>query len=449
MTWPEQILATYKRRTRKSYELHQRASDLLPLGVTSNFRYYEPYPVFSKRAQGSRMWDVDGNEYIDYSMNFGCQLVGHANPQILEAIRAQAEDGTLYCAPNEIETKVAAEICKRFRVEMVRFTNSGTESTSHVLRLARHYTKREKIIKFEGAFHGVQDALLVSTKPKLPQIGEEMRPNPIPSSFGIPPAVWQNTLIASFNNLESVKIRFRENPQQIAAVIIEPVMCNAGIITPEPGFLQALKDVCEENGALLIYDEVKTGLKIAPGGACEYYGVQPHLVCLAKAVGGGLPLGAFAGTREVMQHVGDAGFYHAGTYAGNPLSLAAGLITLRDILTPEVYPRLNAISKKLTDGYNAIIAANKLPAHAVHIGALGMFHLVPKQLKNYRDWLQINREHWKAYWFSMLNRGIIAHPPGHEEQWTISVLHTDKDIEAHLAAFEEVAAEMANFLEGK
>jgi glutamate-1-semialdehyde 2,1-aminomutase len=446
MTWQEKIIETYKHRTRKSYELHQRASELLPLGVTSNFRFYEPYPIFIKRARGSRMWDVDGNEYLDYSMNFGCQLVGHANPQILEAIRAQAEDGTLYCAPHEIETKVAAEICKRFRVEMVRFTNSGTESTSHVLRLARHYTKREKIIKFEGAFHGVQDALLVSTKPKWPQIGEEMRPNQIPSSFGIPPAVWQNTLIASFNNLESVKIRFRENPQQIAAVIIEPAMCNAGIITPAPEFLQALKNVCDENGALLIYDEVKTGLKIAPGGACEYYGVQPHLICLAKAIGGGLPLGAFAGAREVMQHIGDAGFYHAGTYSGNPLSLAAGLVTLRDILTPEVYPRLYALSKKLTAGYNDIIAASKLPAHAVHLGALGMIHLVPRPLKNYRDWLQINREHWQAYWFSLLNRGIIAHPPGHEEQWTISVAHTETDIEAHLAAFEEVAAELRRFI---
>jgi glutamate-1-semialdehyde 2,1-aminomutase len=449
MIWQEKIIETYKQRTRKSHELHENARQLLPLGVTSNFRYYEPYPIFIQRARGSRMWDVDGNEYIDYSMNFGCQLVGHANVQILEALRAQAEHGTLYCAPNELETKVAAEICKRFRVEMVRFTNSGTESTSHVLRLARHYTKREKIIKFEGAFHGVQDALLVSTKPKLPQIGEEMRPHQIPSSFGIPPAVWQNTLVASFNNIESVKIRFRENPKQIAAVIIEPVMCNAGIITPEPEFLQALKDVCEENRALLIYDEVKTGLKVAPGGACEYYGVPPHLICLAKAIGGGLPLGAFAGAREVMQHVGDAGFYHAGTYSGNPLSLAAGLVTLRDILTPEVYPYLYALSKKLADGYNAIIAANKLSAHTVHIGALGMFHLLPRPLKNYRDWLQINREHWKAYWFSMLNRGIIAHPPGHEEQWTISVAHTEKDIEAHLVAFEEVATQLVKFIQQK
>lgn len=446
MTWLEQILATYKQRTRKSYGLHQRAGELLPLGVTSNFRFYEPYPIFIQRAHRSRMWDVDDNEYVDYSMNFGCQLVGHAHPLLRKALAAQAENGTLYCAPNEIETQVAAEICQRFGVEMVRFTNSGTESTSHVLRLARHYTKRDKIIKFEGAFHGVQDALLVSTKPKLPQIGEERHPNQIPSSFGIPAAVWQNTLIASFNNIESVKIRFRENPQQIAAVIVEPVMCNAGIITPAPEFLPALKEVCEENGALLIYDEVKTGLKIAPGGACEYYGVQPHLICLAKAIGGGLPLGAFAGTREVMQHVGDAGFYHAGTYSGNPLSLAAGLVTLRDILTPQVYPRLYALNKKLVDGYNSIIAANKLPAHAVNIGALGMIHLLPRPLKNYRDWLQINREHWKAYWFSMLNRGIIAHPPGHEEQWTVSVAHTEKDIETHLAAFEDVAAELAKFI---
>jgi glutamate-1-semialdehyde 2,1-aminomutase len=445
----EQILATYKRRTRRSYELHKSAGELLPLGVTSNFRYFEPYPVFIKRAQGSRMWDVDGNEYIDFSMNFGCQLVGHAHPSILKAIAAQAENGTLFCAPHEIEAQVAAEICRRFRVEMVRFTSSGTESTSHVLRLARHYTKRDKIIKFEGAFHGVQDALLVSTKPKLPQIGEELHPNQIPASFGIPPAVWQNTLVASFNNVESVKMRFREHPNQIAAVIIEPVMCNAGIITPAPGFLQELKKVCHENGALLIYDEVKTGLKIAPGGACEFYGVQPDLICLAKAIGGGLPVGAFAGTREVMQHIGDAGFYHAGTYAGNPLALAAALATLRDILAPQIYPRLFTLSKKLADGYNAIIAANQLPAHAVHIGALGMFHLVPKPLKNYRDWLQINREHWKAYWFSMLNRGIIAHPPGHEEQWTISVAHTEKDIETHLETFEEVGTELIKFLSQK
>ena len=443
MTWPEQIIARYKQRTPRSRALHKEATSWMPLGVTSNFRYFEPYPFFIDRAQGSRMWDVDGNELIDFSMCFGSQLVGHANPLVQKAVIDQVTRGTLYTMPNDIEMQVAKELCKRFKFDMVRFTNSGTESTSHALRLARHYTKRDKIIKFEGAFHGVQDALLVSTKPKMHQIGDELHPNQIPSSFGIPKAVWQNTVIASFNNIESVKNQFRENRGEVAAVICEPVMCNAGIIVPQNGFLHKLKEVCVENGALLIFDEVKTGVKIASGGACEYYGVQPDLVCLAKAIGGGLPVGAFGGTREVMQHIGDAGFYHAGTYSGNPLSLHAALVALRDILTPEIYPRVSQLCKKLADGYNEILKKHKIAGHAVHIGALGMIHLLPRPLLNYRDWLQINREHWRLYWFSMLNRGIIAHPCGHEEQWTISVAHTETDIDRHLATFEEVAAEIA------
>jgi glutamate-1-semialdehyde 2,1-aminomutase len=446
MGWPEQVLERYEQRTPKSRALHQEASTWLPLGVTSNFRYFEPYPFFIDHAQGSRMWDVDGNEYIDFSMNFGSQLIGHAHPLIQKVIGEQAARGTLYTMPNDIEMQVAKELCKRFKFDMVRFTNSGTESTSHALRLARHYTKRDKIIKFEGAFHGVQDALLVSTKPKAHQIGDELHPNQIPSSFGIPKAVWQNTVIASFNNIESVKNQFRENRGEIAAVICEPVMCNAGIIEPQDGFLRKLKEACDENGALLIFDEVKTGLKIAAGGACEYYGVQPDIVCLAKAIGGGLPVGAFGGTREVMQHIGDAGFYHAGTYSGNPLSLHAALVALRDILTPDIYPRVSQLCSKLADGYNDILKKNKIAGHAVHIGALGMIHLLPRPLVNYRDWLQINREHWRLYWFSMLNRGIIAHPCGHEEQWTISLAHTEADVNRHLAAFEEVAGEMAIFM---
>ena len=446
MGWPEQVLERYQRRTPTSRERHREASRWLPLGVTSNFRYFEPYPFFIDRAEGGRMWDVDGNEYLDFSMNFGSQLVGHANPLIQKAIKEQLPRGTLYTMPNDIEMLVAQELCGRFKFDMVRFTNSGTESTSHALRLARHYTKRDKIIKFEGAFHGVQDALLVSTKPKAHQIGDELQPNQIPSSFGVPKAVWQNTIVASFNNMNSVKAQFRANQGEIAAVICEPVMCNAGIIVPQDGFLQKLKEVCAENGALLIYDEVKTGIKIAPGGACEYFGVQPDLVCLAKAIGGGLPVGAFGGTREVMQHVGDAGFYHAGTYSGNPLSLHAALVALRDVLTKEVYYRLAQLSKRLADGYNDILKQHRLAGHAVHLGALGMIHLLPRPLVNYRDWLQINREHWRLYWFSMLNRGVIAHPAGHEEQWTISAAHNAADVDRHLEAFGEVAAELAVYL---
>jgi glutamate-1-semialdehyde 2,1-aminomutase len=433
----------FEKRTPRSREAHQRALRSLPLGVGSNFRIYDPYPIFVRDAMGGRLRDLDGNEYIDFNLCFGALMAGHCHPAVIRAVQSRLETGTMFGMPHELEAELAEEICARFPVDQVRFGNSGTEVTMHAIRLARGATGRDRIIKTEGAYHGVHDSVMVSVKPKPPQFGDPEAPNPVPSSAGVPAATVQNTLVAPFNNLLATERLFQRYPDEVAAVIVEPIMMNVGICMPEEGYLQGLRELCTQYGALLIFDEVKTGAKLARGGACEYFAVKPDMVCLAKSIGGGFPLAAYGARKEIMDAIAQHKVFHAGTYNTNPMVMAAGLATFREVLTPAAYEHMTRLNQHLLDGHQRIIKQTGLVAYAVGAGANGALMLYPKPLRNYRDWVTIDVDLWKRYWFGMVNRGVLCQAHWWDEQWTISVAHTEADIDRHIDAFADVAPALA------
>jgi glutamate-1-semialdehyde 2,1-aminomutase len=436
-------VSTFEQRTRKSHEAHQKAMPYMPLGVSSNFRSYEPYPLFIRDGNGGHVHDLDGHDYVDFNMCFGALMAGHCHPAVTKAVQERLHLGTMFGMPHELERELAEEICARFPVEQVRFGNSGTEVTMHAIRLARGATGRDKILKMEGAYHGVHDAVMVSVKPKPHQYGDASAPTPVPASAGIPMASVENTLIAPFNDLAAAERMFQRHPKEIACVIVEPIMMNVGICMPEPGYLQGLRELCTRYGALFIFDEVKTGAKLARGGACEYFKVTPDIVCLAKSIGGGFPLAAFASKKALMDQIAEHKVFHAGTYNTNPVVMAAGLATFREVLTPKAYEHINRLNNKLVDGYKHIIKKTSLTAYSTGAGANGALLLYSKPVRNYRDWIEIDVDLWRHYWFGMVNRGIIPQPHWWDEQWTISVAHTDADVEKHLEVFEEVAPALA------
>jgi glutamate-1-semialdehyde 2,1-aminomutase len=443
MTFLQEATRRYEERTPRSRKLSEAAREVMPLGVSSSVRAFEPYPLFIASSLGSRLTDVDGNEYIDFAMSFGASLAGHSHPAVVKAVREQAGRGTLTCLSAEMEIDLARELKRRFGQEQWRLCNTGAEATMHGIRIARGFTGRDKIIKFEGCYHGAHDAVLVSVKPSPRLLGRADRPRPVPVGKGIPAGAVQNTLVAQFNDLRSVERLFDENLNQVAAVIIEPIALNLCIAMPDDGFLPALHDLCRANGALLIFDEVKTGTKVAPGGASEYFGMRPDMVCLAKSIGGGLPIAALGASAEVMSVVADLSVVHAGTFAGNPLCVAAALATLREALTPEATQRAFALSKRLTEGCAEIARRNRLKVTTAHVGAMGMVMFTDRKIRNYRDWLTIDQGMWQANLTGMINEGILPHPIDSDEQWTVSVQHTDKDIDAYLAAFEKVAPRLS------
>jgi len=436
-------IATYEKRTPKSAEAHKRALQRIPLGVASNYRAYDPYPIFVKKGAGSKLWDIDGNEYVDHNLCFGALMAGHCHPAVVKAIEGALHIGTTFGMPHDMEWELAEEICARYPVEMVRFGSSGTEVTMHACRMARAATRRDKILKFEGAYHGLHDTALVSVKPKAGEYGDPDAPTSVPGGMGVPKASIDNVTIAAFNNLSSVENRFRQFPGQIAAIILEPILMNVGLCMPQPGFLQGLRDIATKNGSLLIFDEVKTGAKLAWGGASEFFGVKPDMICLAKSIGGGAPLGAFGASRAVMDLISQHKVFHGGTYNTNRISMAAGLATFREVLTRDNYNHVGKLSKKLTEGYRKTVAKVGLQAYVVSAGVNGALMLYPQEIRNYRDWTAIDVDLWRHYWFAMVNRGVLAQPYWWDEQWTISVQHTEADIDKHLAVFEEIAPALA------
>src|ERR1700745_3004256 len=382
-------LDKFVRRTPKSAEAYKKNLKRIPLGVASNYRAYDPYPIFVKEAQGSHFRDLDGNDYIDHNLCFGALMAGHCHPAVMKAVEKRLSTGTMFGMPHDMEWELAEEICQRFPVEMVRFGNSGTEVTMHDVRMARAFTGRDKIVKFEGAYHGLHDNALVSVKPHAPDFGDINAPTSVPGGLGVPKASLENVTISTFNNLDTVELRFKQNPGEIAAIILEPILMNVGLCMPQPGFLKGLRDICDKNGALLIYDEVKTGAKLCWGGASEYFGVTPDMICLAKSIGGGLPLAAFGAHKSVMDLISQHKVFHGGTYNTNPVSMAAGLATFRQVLTRENYAHVEKLSKKLTDGYREIVAKSGLQAYIISAGANGALMLYPSEIRNYRDWLGV------------------------------------------------------------
>ncbi len=435
-------LELYKQRTRTSLALQQRGTKSMPPVVESNFRFYDPYPIFIDRASGSKVWDADGNEYLDYAMSFGALMAGHAHPAVVRAIERQASRGLMFGMPNAMMLDLAEELMRRFGLESIRFGNSGTEATMHALRVARGATGRTRILKFEGAYHGAHDAVLVSMKPPAGKSGDIKRPLSVPASKGIPEEVSSLTVAATFNDLDSVRDAFRRYPGEIAALILEPIMMNIGVCEPLPGFLQSLRDICTKEGTVLIFDEVKTGSKLAPGGASEFYAVKPDLVTMAKSFGGGAPIAAFGGRGDLMATIGRFEVFHAGTYNAGPLVVAAAIAALKEVLTPDAFPRVHELNERLVDGHNKVIKETGLPAHATGIGANGCVYFTPEPVRNYRDFLRVDKDLFWQYWFAMLNRGIIPGGQYYDEQWTISVAHTEADIERTLSAFAEVARDL-------
>jgi len=436
-------IALYEKRTSKSAEAHKRAQERIPLGVASNYRAYDPYPIFVAEGHGGKIKDIDGNEYIDHNLCFGTLMAGHGHPAVVKAVKWALDNGSTFGMPHGMELELAEEICARYPVEMVRFGNSGTEATMHACRIARAATGRDKILRFEGAYHGLHDTALVSVKPKEEDFGDINAPNSVPGGLGVIKAVLDNVTVATFNDLASVQNRFKQFPGQIAAIILEPIMMNVGLCLPQKGFLEGLRDICTKNGALLIFDEVKTGAKLGWSGASGYFGVKPDMITLAKSIGGGVPLAAFGASREVMDLIVQHKVFHGGTYNTNRVAMAAGLATFREVLTRENYAHVDKLGDKLADGYRDILKKVGLQAYVARAGVNGALMLYPKEIMNYRDWLKIDVDLWRQFWFGMVNRGVLAMPYWWDEQWTICVQHTEAEIDKHLAVFEEVAAGLA------
>jgi len=439
-------------RTPGSARLHGRAVGSLPKGVASNFQANDPYPVYLARGRGSRVWDVDGTEYVDFHGGFGVNVVGHAHPKIVEAIRKVADQGIHFAVTTEATVALAEAICERFQLEQMRFVNSGTEATMDAIRVARAATGRDRIVKMEGSYHGHHDAVLFSVVPESDVLGTRFTVSgesadvdgsaytTRPTSKGIPASMWHDTIIVPFNDAHAVEELFAEHGDQIAALILEPVMMNIGIVVPRPGYLQALRDLCDRHGVVLIYDEVKCGGTIAYGGATERFGVKPHLAAFAKAIGGGATIGAFGGEASVMEHVAK-GAAQQGTFNGNPLSVAAGYAALTEVLTKDAYDRLGKLGTMLAEGCDRAIDDTGVPAHTVDLGAKGCVSYRTEPLTNYRDYLETIPEFFYASFSWMINRGIFM-TPGDEEQWTISVQHTEEDIQRYVDGFSEFCAEL-------
>jgi glutamate-1-semialdehyde 2,1-aminomutase len=428
-------------RTTGSKALYGRALRTMPQGVPSSFQAWEPYPIYLREGKGSRVWDVDGHEYTDFHNGFGSMLVGHAHPKVAEAIERAARTGTHFAAPTEGTVLLAEELSRRFKAEAVRFCNSGTEATMTAVRVARAATGREHIVKIEGSYHGHYDSLMFSVVPNSDLMGGREAPATTPMSNGIPAVMAEYTHVVPFNDLEVLTALLDQRGDEIACLILEPVMMNIGICQPEPGYLQGLADLLHRHGALLVFDEVKSGATIAEGGAVERYGVVPDLACWATAIGGGTPAAAFGGRADVMDAI-DHGAAQQGTFNGNPLVAAAGLATLTEVLTPAAYDGLAKLGTRLAEGCARAMAENSIPGHAVDLGAKGCVSYRPEPLRNYRDFLETNPDLYLASYPWAMNRGVFM-TPGDEEQWTISVQHTEADIDRYVDQFADFCATLA------
>lgn len=432
-------IALYAQRTQGSQKATERARVVMPLGVPSSFQWYDPHPIVVKSARGASMFDVDGNEYVDYDMGFGALFSGHINPVVRRAVDEQLDNGTLFVTPCELNADVAELLGERYGLPMWRFTNSGTEATMDAIRVARGATGREKIVKVEGGYHGHHDEVMISMKPSLEQAGPADRPNSVPATAGVTSAVLQDTIVIPYNDPEALERVLRN--EDVACFIVEPVMENIGICLPDDGYLQAVRDITSRYGTLLIFDEVKTGITAGWGGATGALGVTPDLVALAKSIGGGLPLGAFGGKREYMDQITMGRVLHLGTYNGNPLCMAAAKAVLSEVCTPQATAGAIGRNKMLVDACTDIIEEAGLPAHTVQFGAKGCVTWTPEPIRNYRDYKKTDVDIAFAQWIHGINRGILL-PPGLDEQWLISIMHTDEEALRYANVFGDFVREL-------
>lgn len=432
-------LAVYADRTQGSQRATERARKVLPLGVPSSFQAYDPHPVVVRSASGCVMVDVDGNRYIDFDMGFGALFAGHMHPAVGAAVRAQLDDGTLYVTPCESNAEVAELLAARYGLPLWRFTNSGTEATMDAIRVARGVTGRDLIVKVEGGYHGHHDEVMISMKPSLDVAGPAHAPIAVPSTAGITKAVLGDTIVIPYNNSAALERALAS--RQVACFIVEPVMENIGICLPQPGYLEAVREITQRYGTLLIFDEVKTGITAGYGGATGALGVEPDLVTLAKSIGGGFPVGAFGGKREYMDTITSGQVLHLGTYNGNPLVMAAAKATLSQACDQAATAAAVARNSLLVGACDDIIDRYALPAHTVQFGAKGCITWSTEPVRNYRDYKATDFDLAYAQWIHGINRGILL-PPGLDEQWLISVMHDEADTMAYAEAFEQFAIDL-------
>jgi glutamate-1-semialdehyde 2,1-aminomutase len=431
-------LRTYERRTPRSAKLWEHAKQWTPLGVHSNYRYVEPYPFYVRRGEGVHLWDADGNDYLDFNMGFGGLQSGHAHPKIVEALRTQLGDGSLYGYEWHRTPEVAERICRRFGMGQVRFSSTGLEATQHAVRIARAVTGHRYVLKFEGSYHGSHDTLLVGVKPRLEIAGPADRPNSTPASPGILAEIAERTRVAPYNDLEATRAIAREVAEDVAAIIVEPVAMNMGFILPEPGFLAGLRELADELGALLIFDEIKTGAKY-PHGAAGRMGVTPDLMLLGKSIACGAPLSAIAARKGVLDNVGPRRIAHAGTFNANPLSMACALATLDHILTDEALERSTRLNLRLAEGYREVLRDAHVTGHVAADGVSGTVFFTDHPVRDWRSFLTVDGDRSMLYYFAGLNRGLIPSGTGPDEQWTVSVVHSPADVDRHLAVLGTIA----------
>jgi glutamate-1-semialdehyde 2,1-aminomutase len=429
-------------RTPRSAALWERAQRAMPGGVTSSWSSTRPIPVWIDRGEGALVWDADGNEYVDYHAGYGVNVVGHANPHVVEAVRRRVGQGTHFAQPVEDAVDVAEALAERFGLPMWRFNNSGTESTMDAVRLMRVLTGRDLIIKVEGTYHGHHDLLNVSLWSSAGELGPVDDPHRDPGP-GTPAVLADLIRIVPFNDLAAVERVFEREPGRIAGMIIEPMMMNAGIIPPQPGYLEGLREITRRHGALLVFDEVKTGLVVAPGGATQLFGVTPDIVCLAKALGGGVPCGAIGGSAEVMEAITDGRYDQVGTFNGNPLTMAAARAVLYDVLTPEAYQRAEAIGREMLESAQAVLSEHGLPSYGYAMGFKGSVVIHDRPPTNYREFLQIDTSICHLNYLVQHNGGVFLAPWAKSESWTLSVAHTM----AHGERLIENTARLADLLD--
>lgn len=422
----------------KSKTLFERAKKCIPGGVNSPVRAFGSVggsPLFIRSAKGGEITDADGKTYIDYVASWGPMILGHNHPAILEACIKAATDGLSFGAPCEYEVQLAELICNMTGCEMVRMVNSGTEATMSALRLARGYTARDKIIKLEGCYHGHSDSLLIKSGSGALTMG-------VPSSSGVPAAVARDTLIAQYNNLDSIREQLECNPDKIAAIIVEPVAANMGVVLPERGFLEGLRSLCDKHGTLLIFDEVITGFRLAAGGAQQYFGVRADIVTYGKIIGGGMPVGAYCGSREIMSMIAPLGsVYQAGTLSGNPVAMAAGIAQLSYLKDhPQVYIQIEAMAKKLAEGIKTAGARHGKAVSVNQIGSLCCAFATNRPVVDFESATSADTKAYSRYFAAMLQHGVYLAPSQFEAMF-IGAAHTSEMIDKTIVAWENIFSE--------
>src|SRR4051812_34646568 len=441
----ERETALLNERTPRSGEMYRRADRVLSGGVASSYQLREPWPIYLERGSGPRVWDVDGNEMLDFHNGFGSMVQGHAHPAIGRAVSERYARGTHFAAPTEDSIVVGEELARRWDLPRWRYTNSGSESTMDAIRIARAFTGRDVVMKIFGSYHGHHDTVMVSIGVEYDKIGDPDDLASLPYGAGIPQAVVDMTIAVPFNDAAAMERRIErldKEGRKPACVIMEAAMMNLGVVLPEPGYLEAVREITRRHGIVLIFDEVKTGICIAAGGATERFGVTADMVTLAKALGGGLPSGAIGGSEEVMRVVEDGSVYQVGTYNGNPLSMAASRASLLEVMTPEAYAHLDALNERILRGCREVIERHGVPGYGIGIGSKGCVTFSPVKIVDYETFkLNQDKELADLAWLYNLNRGIFM-TPGREEEWTLSVAHTFEDCDAYVAVFEELAADI-------